>query len=220
MINKPKGMTSHDVIYHVRKITGEKKVGHGGTLDPNATGLLIVGVSRNATKMLGEITKNTSKEYIAEITLGEERTTDDSEGKVTNSSNKKIDFDKIKSVLNKFKGKQKQIPPIFSAIKKDGKKAYEMARKGKDVKLEPREIEVFEVELLSYNYPIMEARFKVSSGTYIRSLARDIGRALGTYAYLSNLQRTAIGKFTINQSVKLEGLDTSNWKEYIIESIT
>lgn len=207
LINKPKGMTSHDVVYRVRRITGEKKVGHGGTLDPNATGLLIVGVGRESTKQLGEITKNTNKEYLAEITLGEERSTDDSEGKVVDVSDvKEITKEKVEKVVNSFIGEQEQIPPIYSAIKKDGKKAYQLARKGKEVKMEPRKVTVYEAEIVNYKFPVVEVRFKVSSGTYIRSLARDIGRKLGTYGYLSNLKRTKIGDYDLKNAVELDDL--------------
>lgn len=211
LLNKPKGITSHDVVYKARKATGVKKVGHGGTLDPNASGLLIVGVGREATKKLGEITKNTNKSYRAEITVGEERDTDDIEGQVTRK--KDIDHlsdEKITEALNSFLGKQKQKPPIYSAIKKGGRKAYELARKGKKVELGERDIEVFEAKLISYNHPLISVDFKVSSGTYIRALARDIGRALGGAAYLSNLVRTQIGEYDLKDAISLDELE--KWK--------
>lgn len=220
LIDKAKGVTSHDVVYAVRKITGEKRVGHGGTLDPNATGLVVIGVTRAGTKELGKITKETTKEYVAELYLGEERTTDDPEGEIISKSDiKTLDEEVIKNVVKQFIGEQQQIPPIFSAIKMNGKKAYELARKGQDVEMKPRTITVYEAEILKYEYPLLEIRFKVSSGTYIRSLARDIGRKLGTYAYLSNLRRTKIGNIDISRAVKIDDLDSMNWKEYIMEEL-
>jgi tRNA pseudouridine55 synthase len=206
LIDKVKGMTSHDVVDRVRKITGEKRVGHGGTLDPNASGLLILGVGRESTRELGKISRKTTKTYSAEIRLGEERSTDDSEGFVTQKSRGVLPPSKteVRSVLPSFKGKQKQVPPQFSAIKIKGKKAYELARKGKRVKLKPREIEVFRIKLLQYKYPILKIEVEVSSGTYIRALARDIGRRLGCGGYLKELRRTEVGKYKIEKAVTLE----------------
>jgi tRNA pseudouridine55 synthase len=207
LIDKPKGISSHDVVDEVRRKTGIKKVGHGGTLDPNATGLLIIGVGRQSTKKLGDISRNKKKTYLAEITLGEERDTGDIEGKII-SKNKDIQPNtaEIKSVLKLFNGELKQIPPAHSAIKIKGKKAYELARKGKVPKLKPRKITVFNYKLISYNYPVLKVEFEVSSGTYIRALARDIGRKLGTYGYLSALRRTKIGEYSIDNAQKLEDL--------------
>lgn len=210
MLNKPKGITSHDVVYSVRRATGEKKVGHGGTLDPNATGLLIVGVGREATKLLGDITQNQKKTYLAEITLGEERDTDDPEGKVVSVSSVVPEIDDIREAVNKLIGKQWQVPPQYSAIKRGGKKAYEFARVGKNVNLGKREIEVFEARIIDYKYPVLNIEFVVSSGTYIRSLARDIGRALGSVAYLSNLVRTRIGEYDLKDAIRIEDLE--KWK--------
>lgn len=241
LIDKPKGITSHDVIYRLRKITGIKKIGHAGTLDPNATGLLIVGIGRESTKKLGSLTKDTCKEYIADIVLGEERDTHDSEGIVTKSSklnNKKnmeilrlpmvaLDdnvggeivptLSNVKSVLKLFTGEIEQVPPKHSAIKIKGKKAYELARKGKEVKLKPRKVTIHSIEVLEYKYPFLKIKTSVSSGTYIRALARDIGRELGTYGYLGELRRTAISKYAIDKSLKLDDLNTDDWKKYTIE---
>lgn len=207
LIDKPKGITSHDVVSEVRRKTGIKKVGHGGTLDPNATGLLIIGVGRQSTKKLGDISRNKKKTYLAEITLGEERDTGDIEGVVL-KKNKQIkpQLADIKNILNSFIGKQEQIPPIHSAIKIKGKKAYELARAGKKVKLEPRNITIYSSKLINYDYPTLEVEFEVSSGTYIRALARDIGRKLKTFAYLSALRRTKIGEYSIKNAQRLEEL--------------
>jgi len=219
LINKPKGCTSHDIIYDVRKVTGEKRVGHAGTLDPNATGLLIVGVGRGSTKKLGWITKDTKKTYEAEIFLGETRDTGDSEGKII-SQNEHFQSPKItqvETILKEFKGKQEQMPPAYSAIKIKGRKAYELARKGKEVVLKKRNITVHSIKLLMYKYPSLEIKTVVSSGTYIRALARDIGEMLGCGAYLKELRRTKIGDYDIKNSVEIHKLTTDNWNDFAIE---
>ena len=207
LIDKPKGITSHDVVDEVRKITAEKRVGHAGTLDPNATGLLIIGVGRDSTKHLGKIAKDTKKTYEAEIYLGEERDTDDSEGRViSKSKSKRAGKSKVIEILRAFVGNQKQVPPAYSAIKIKGKKAYELARKGKKVDIKPREIVVYSIKVVDYKYPLLKIKTTVSSGTYIRALARDVGKRLGMGAYLKNLKRTKIGEFDLKEAVKLKDL--------------
>lgn len=209
LIDKPKGITSHDVVDRVRRITGERRVGHAGTLDPNATGLLIVGVGRESTKKLGEIAKGTTKTYQADIFLGEERDTDDVLGKIRKTKYKKavtIDQEQIKKVLKNFIGNKTQTPPAFSAIKIKGKKAYELARKGKKVNLKPRKIVIYSINLIDYRFPIIGIEVKVSSGTYVRALARDIGRKLGCGAYLDNLHRTAIGQYSLKEASSFKEL--------------
>jgi tRNA pseudouridine55 synthase len=210
LIDKPKGITSHDVVDEVRKITGERRVGHGGTLDPNATGLLVVGVGRESTKGLSEIAQHTKKTYEAEIFLGETRDTDDVEGKVLSHNIDVIPSDgNVQDVIQSFIGEQMQMPPSYSAIKLRGKKAYELARSGKEVILEPRRVTIYSIELIDYSYPLLKMTVEVSSGTYIRSLARDIGEKLGVGAYLKNLRRTKIGKFSVEQAKTLEELKDS-----------
>ena len=217
LIDKPKGLTSHDVIDRVRAVTGEKKVGHAGTLDPNATGLLIVGVGRDATKMLGGLSKETNKEYVAEVVLGEERDTDDIEGKViTEYIGEKPSRKAVENTLSIFLGEQEQKPPAYSAIKLKGKKAYQLARMGERPDLKLRKITVFNIKLLKYEYPKLVFICLVSSGTYIRSLARDIGKKLLTGAYLENLRRTKIGKYNVSDAILLKNLDSSSWKEKAI----
>lgn len=217
LVDKPKGMTSHDVVDEIRRITNERKVGHAGTLDPNATGLLIVGVGKGSTRRLGDIARNTSKVYEAEIVLGEERDTDDAEGKILNPKSEilsKAQFPKSKikaktriaEVLKMFVGEIEQVPPAYSAIKVKGRKAYELARKGKKVSLGPRKVTIYEIGLLDYNYPVLRINVEVSSGTYIRALARDIGRELGVGAYLRNLRRTAIGEYLVDEACRMEGI--------------
>jgi len=211
LIDKPKGITSHDVVDQVRRITGERRVGHAGTLDPNATGLLIVGVGRESTKKLGDITKNTTKTYEAEIFLGEERDTDDSEGKTIESSSEvtQPNREDIIRVLKEFTGELSQIPPFYSAIKVKGKKSYDLARAGKSVEMEPRKVTVHSIKLVEYDFPILRIVCEVSAGTYIRSLARDIGRKLKTYGYLKELRRTRVGEFLVEKAQTLRELQQS-----------
>ena len=220
LIDKPKGMSSHDVVNWVRRLTGERRVGHGGTLDPNATGLLVVGIGRSATRQLGVITKNTTKTYEAEICLGEERDTDDVEGRVVKINEKiKPSKSNVEVVLKAFTGEIEQIPPSFSAVRVLGKKAYEVARRGNKVVIVPRKVKIYVAELVNYNYPLVRVVFKVSSGTYIRSLARDMGRELGTGAYLVNLRRTRVGKLDIKNAVNLEVLNGDNWNSYTVSDL-
>ncbi len=211
LIDKPKGMTSHDVVDQVRKITGEKRVGHGGTLDPNATGLLIVGVGREATKQLGEISMETTKTYLAEIFLGEERDTDDIEGIVISKAKGVLPPGKgeIRRALSDFLGDQQQVPPAYSAIKMKGKKAYEMARRGEKVKLKARNVVIYHIKCIAYSFPVLSIEVEVSSGTYIRALARDIGKRLGCGAYLRELRRTKVGKYDIANAKTLGKITSS-----------
>ncbi len=205
LIDKPKGVTSHDVVNIVRRVTSEKRVGHGGTLDPNATGLLVVAVGRESTKTLDSFTKGMDKEYEAEIVLGEQRDTDDTEGKVIFTNDQIIpSINDVKSVLLNFIGKIEQVPPSYSAVKINGKKSYDLARKNREVELNSRRVTVYETNIVEYSYPHLKIKFLVSSGTYIRALARDIGINLKTGAYLGNLRRTKIGKHDVSQAVSLE----------------
>ncbi len=219
LIDKPKGITSHDVVDKVRKVTDETKVGHAGTLDPEATGLLIVGIGRESTKKLGALAKDTNKTYQAEIFLGEERDTDDSEGKVTSKAKEVLvpSDNEIRLVLLSFLGDQEQVPPVFSAIKVKGKKSYDLARKGKRVTLKPRQISIHSIKLVKYAYPTLIIKVGVSSGTYIRALARDIGKKLDCGAYLKNLKRESIGRYLLEKSVKLANLNKKNWKKFAID---
>jgi tRNA pseudouridine55 synthase len=211
LINKPKGMTSHDVVNRIRRITGVRKVGHGGTLDPNATGLLIVGIGREGTKRLGNVSKGMDKEYEAEITLGMSSSTDDSEGELVKSNETMPYKEEVVNVINSFLGKSMQVPPAFSAIKLGGKKAYNEARRGRPLELPAREIAIHSIKLLNYNYPKIILSCEVSSGTYIRALARDIGERLKTGAYLSNLKRTRIGAYKLANALELEQFE-KQWK--------
>lgn len=180
LINKQKGFTSHDVVNVIRKKLNTKKVGHTGTLDPNATGVLpiLIGKGTKISKYLMEHDKT----YIATLKLGEKTDTGDSEGQVIEEKSIPKDLRKedINDVLQNFFGKQKQVPPMYSAIKINGKKLYEYAREGKEVKLEAREIEIYKIELLEYQNNKIKFEVECSKGTYIRTLCEDIAKKLGT----------------------------------------
>ena len=203
-------MTSHDVVDKIRVITGEKTVGHAGTLDPFATGVLIVGVGREDTKKLGQIAKDTEKEYGATLLLGKTSTTGDPEGTIKTTANQReisqITEEIIQAVLETFKGEIMQIPPAHSAIKIKGVPAYKLARKGQEVQLPERKVTIYDIQLLEFNSPTLKLRISCSAGTYIRTLAQDIGKELGTDAYLKELIRTRVGDFTIKGSKTLEEL--------------
>ncbi len=206
LVNKPKGWTSHDVVAKargiLRKESGRKKlkVGHAGTLDPQATGLLIILVG-SYCKRAQEFLK-LNKTYQVEVSLGQTSSTDDSEGEKTPVSSKKPTEEDVKKTLSQFVGEIEQVPPQFSAIKVDGKRAYAQARSGKRVDLAPRKVKIHSLTDIDYDYPLIRFVADVSSGTYIRSLARDIGETLGVGAYMSNLERTSIDNYWISESVR------------------
>ena len=203
-INKVKGWTSHDVIGKLRRITGIRKIGHAGTLDPLASGVLIVAIGRESTREISNYTKQ-EKEYLATIKFGQVSSTDDEEGdKETINVVEKPTENIVQQTLKKFTGRIKQIPPIYSAIKINGKPACRRVRKGQEVVLEPREVEIKKIEIVSYKYPILKLKVICSSGVYIRSLARDLGKELKVGGYLADLIRTRIGNFTIDQSQTVE----------------
>jgi len=211
-INKHAGPTSHDIVDKVRRLTGERRVGHAGTLDPFAEGLLIILVGREATKRQSEFMK-LDKEYIATLHLGAETDTQDLTGKPIKSkfpppkNNSQIPSLKtVQSILKNFKGEIEQVPPIYSAIKIKGKKAYELARRGEKVELKPRKIKIYDIKILDYKWPLLKLKIKCSSGTYIRSLARDIGRTLNTGAYLEKLVRTKIGKYASKNAANIDDI--------------
>jgi len=199
-IYKPKGPTSNDVVKILKKYFNEKKVGHAGTLDPLASGVLVIGVGREATKKLGDIVKK-EKEYIAIIKLGQNSTTDDEEGEKTNIKvSNKPTTDDITTTLTKFEGKIMQTPPIYSAVKIKGQEAYKLARQGKQFELKPRAVEIKKIKLLKYTWPNLTIKVVTGPGVYIRSLARDLGQKLNTGGYLTDLERTRVGQFRKEQA--------------------
>jgi len=217
LIDKPVDWTSHDVVAYLRGVTKIKKIGHAGTLDPFATGLLIVGVGRQATKRLDEF-KNLGKTYVAEVQLGATSDTYDKTGtiKKVQSSKFKVQKEKIEETLKSFLGKQQQIPPMYSAKKVQGKKLYELARKGIEIERQPNEIEIFNLELLPPYEGELEGVFRVSvecsTGTYIRTLVHDIGQTLGVGAYCAELRRTAIGDYVVDGAPGPKEVTKENWK--------
>lgn len=204
VINKPINYTSRDVVNKVSKLLNTKKVGHTGTLDPIATGILILTIG-SATKLL-ELITDYDKEYIATFKLGIETDTLDITGNITNSSNNKITNDQLIRVIEKYKGNIVQEVPKYSAVKVNGKKLYEYARNNIEVELPKRNITIYELELLENNEEI-KIRCLVSKGTYIRSLIRDIGRDLGTFATMTSLVRTKQGGFNLSDSVNLDDIE-------------
>lgn len=216
IINKPTHITSHDVVAQVRRILGMKKVGHTGTLDPFATGVLLVAVG-SATRLI-QYTHDLQKTYQATITLGATSTTDDLTGIITptpHGTSTGCNVGLISATLQKFTGHIEQIPPAYAAIKIKGKKLYEYAREGKEVDRKPRAVTIHSLELLNYTYPEIRIQATVSTGTYIRALARDIGANLKTGAYVSQLHRSAIGDFTDKKTIKLDTLTSENWSQHL-----
>lgn len=204
-IYKPKGLTSHDVVARLRRITKIKQIGHTGTLDPFATGVLPICIGK-ATRLIEYLEDD--KEYLATVQFGKNTTTYDLEGEVTNSFEKKVTEDEIKNSLKDFEGKISQIPPIYSAIKVNGKKLYDYARQGQDVEIKARTVTIKKIELKEFDEIKQCAKILVacSKGTYIRSIAFDLGKKLGCGGYLTALERTQAGKFTLETSIKLEDL--------------
>ncbi len=201
IINKPKGITSHDVVAKVRKKLQTKKVGHTGTLDPMATGVLVICVGA-ATKLVQYLTCE-DKIYDVEMQLGIKTDTGDITGKVVETQNEKqVIFDS--SILYKFVGKQKQIPPMYSAIKKDGVKLYELARKGIEVEREARDIEIFDISNVEYSENIIKYRVHCSKGTYVRVLCEEMAEALGTIGTMTKLNRVKTGQFSIENACELD----------------
>lgn len=220
LIDKPKGWTSFDVVAKTRgmakQVTGIKrfKVGHAGTLDPLATGLMIILFGKY-TKRAGEFSK-LDKSYHVTAKLGETSTTADDEGDKSFVSDKVPSEKEVQAVLRRFLGDIEQVPPIYSAIKIDGKRAYDLARKGKEVAMKPRPVSIHEITGVKYDYPRLEFTVKVSSGTYIRSLITDIGEDLGTGAYTTDLRRLSVGTFDISQAVTIDGISTETIENAII----
>ncbi len=207
LIDKPSGMTSFGVVARVRRIltvrNGKKtKVGHTGTLDPFATGLMILTVGKECKNAMNY--SKLDKSYRTKIKLGFNSTTGDTEGEITSVSNKIPTKEEVQQVLNDFTGKIEQTPPKFSAIKINGQRAYKLAREGKEVEMPKRQVEIYKIELLGYKYPYIEIEVSVSSGTYIRTLAEDVGTKLKTGAYCEELRRLSIDKWTLSEATTLK----------------
>lgn len=218
IVNKPKNCTSHDVVYKVKKITNQK-VGHTGTLDPMATGVLplLIGKGTLCSKYLIEH----DKIYKATIQLGKKTTTADQEGEVIEEqeiANNALEPQYVTKRLKEFLGKKIQTPPMYSAIKVNGKKLYEYARKGQNVEVPKREIEIYEIELLNIDKQNKKIEYKVhcSKGTYIRSLCEDIAEKLGTIGYMAELERLKVGKFILKNAVSIDDLEKENIEKNII----
>ncbi|MBP7049890.1 MAG: tRNA pseudouridine(55) synthase TruB [Phycisphaerae bacterium] len=205
-VYKDEGMTSHDVVDAVRRATGEKRVGHAGTLDPCAKGILVVGVGRAATKLLGTVV-GTEKEYVTRVRLGWRSTTDDREGQKEETNVSEIPGEeRIRAALASFEGVHGQRPPAFSAVKVGGRAAYKLARARKQIELSERPVEAKIVELLRYEWPCVDVRLITGSGFYVRSFARDLGEFLGTGGYVEQLERTRVGAYTQEQALRISDL--------------
>ena len=202
LVDKPTGPTSHDIVDVVRRALKTRRVGHAGTLDPFATGLLILAVGK-ATKEISKFV-GLDKTYEAAIRLGATSDTMDRTGVIEAMACGVVGEAAVDGILEKFRGGQLQTPPMYSAKKVGGKKLYELAREGKEIEREPVKITVHELELLSYDWPYLKIRARVSSGTYIRALAHDIGQALGCGAYPEELRRTRVGDFDVTNAVAPE----------------
>jgi tRNA pseudouridine55 synthase len=223
LVDKPKAWTSFDVVNYVRKMVaaeeGKKpknvKVGHTGTLDPLATGLLVLLIGKEYTKKATELSKM-DKTYEVTMKLGETSTTGDEEGEKTAVSGVKPTKKALQTALEGLQGHIMQKPPIYSAVKINGQRAYKLARQGKTVEIEARPVTVYSLELTDYTYPYVTFTAKVSSGTYVRSLVEDLGTALGTGAYMPDLRRTQIGDFSLSDATKIDALNRENLHKHIL----
>jgi tRNA pseudouridine55 synthase len=224
---KPKGKTSYDIIRELKKRIRKEKIGHGGSLDPLAEGILIIGIGKEGTKRLTKFLKGEEKEYLADIALGAISDTYDAEGKIIPQDigqdvyRKWPSKNKLNEVLNSFLNNYFQTPPKYSAVKVKGEPAYKLARQGEKFFLKPKKVEIKSIELLSYKTDKDEAflklKFIVSSGFYVRSFANDLGEKLGTGAYLQELKRTRIGSFKIEEALKIEDIE-KNFLEFCFKA--
>lgn len=223
LVDKPSGWTSFDVVAKVRGILKQSgiakpKVGHTGTLDPLATGLLVLALGTYC-KRAQEFSK-LDKTYEVTMKLGQTSTTGDEEGEKQTVSDKMPTRDELESVLKPFVGDIMQTPPVFSAIKVNGQRAYKLARAGKEVNLEPRPVTIYSIELVDYTYPEVKFTTKVSSGTYIRSLVDDIGKQLGVGAYMSALVRSEVGEFSLKNALAVDGISAERIWDNVLEIAT
>ncbi len=219
LIDKPEGITSFDVVARLRRLTDEKRIGHAGTLDPFATGLLLVAISREATRELQKFV-GLDKHYEATFVLGASSTTDDVKGELSEPiSTKHLTKEQIEEALQSFSGEIDQVPPTYAAIKVQGKKLYELAREGKPTLVEPRKVTIYSIK--NFSNPSDPSRLSLlvhcSSGTYIRSIARDLGAKLGVGGYVESLRRTSIGPFTIENAFTFDQLDPTNIESHLVQ---
>lgn len=217
-IDKPSGVTSHDVVAIVRRATKIKKIGHAGTLDPLATGVLVLCLGK-ATR-LSEYAMSHTKTYEARVQLGVSTDTYDAEGQITATNSAPISQEELEAILLQFTGNIEQIPPMYSAIKKGGKKLYELARKGKVVEVEARPVTIENLMIQHWEFPYVDLQIICSPGTYIRSLAHDLGQLLGVGGHLTALRRVASGNFRVENAVSLDTLQTAierdEWQSYLL----
>lgn len=217
VVDKPPGATSFDIVRMVRKETGVKRVGHGGTLDPAATGVLLVLLGQAAR--VSDYLMDLPKTYVALVRLGVETDTYDAEGETVSEHDVTATTEDVRRALAAFEGEVEQVPPAYSALKVEGKRAYDLARRGETVALRPRKVQVYRVALLRYDPPLAEIEVECGRGTYIRSLAHDLGAALGCGAHLAALRRTRIGPFTaesaLNEERLREVLADGSWRQVL-----
>ena len=205
LLDKPLGVSSNFVLQKSKRLLGARKAGHAGTLDPLASGLLIA-LFGEATKFAG-LLLDSEKEYAATLKLGEKTSTADAEGKVLETRAVSVTGDQIRETLRRFQGEIEQVPPMHSALKRDGVPLYKLARRGESVERVARRVRILELELVAFNSPLADIRVRCSKGTYVRTLAEDIGEALGTGAHLAALRRTGSGRFLVAEAVALEALE-------------
>lgn len=212
-LNKPKGVTSHDVVNIVRRVTGIRKVGHAGALDPMATGVLVICIGQ-ATRLAEYLTISV-KSYRATVQLGVETDTHDADGRVVKTSIVKLERKDVEDALDDFRGLIEQVPPMFSAIKQGGKPLYKLARKGITVDRESRQATISNLEMTDWSPPNFTFNVTCSAGTYVRSLVHDLGNKLKCGAHLTELVRTSSGQFSIDESISLQELDAANWQSHV-----
>ena len=205
IVDKPTGWTSHDVVARIRRLAGTRRVGHAGTLDPMATGVLVVGIERG-TRLLGHLAL-VDKDYDATIRLGVTTTTDDADGEIVATADASaVTDDQLESAMRRQTGDIEQVPSAVSAVKVDGERAYKRARRGEDVQLAPRRVRVERFDVVARRGDEIDVRVSCSTGTYVRALARDVGASLGIGAHLTALRRTRVGPFTLHQAATLDDL--------------
>lgn len=218
-LNKPAGVSSRDIVNRVQKVVRPLRTGHAGTLDPLATGVLLVCVG-DATRLVSRL-QELPKTYVAEFLLGQSSDTDDSTGSIREQSVAGLvpDEASVLAGLRQFTGVISQIPPAFSAVHVSGRRAYDLARRGEVPELQPREVTVHSIQLLRYEWPVLRLKIECSSGTYIRSIARDLGKVLGCGGLMSCLERTAIGPFHVQDSLDPEGLTAATVERGLISPL-